>query len=105
MVNGKVEAACLGNPWDVHAWVIRNPKINVLPRTSIGPLPWALEIVDPTHPNRVLDCAFSAGTASVVAGMRANWECNRPGRAFSLGTAGLAFGTPKIVNIQPMHAR
>jgi hypothetical protein len=90
------EVACLVTPWDTKAVVINNLNVNVTPRASIGPVPWALEITDPANPSQILDCGFAGGTAAqIVAGMRANWLCFRPGQFDPHGFVGYALGAPQ----------
>ena len=90
------EVACLATPWDTKALVINGLNVNVTPRASIGPVPWALEITDPANPSEILDCGFAGGTAvQIVAGMRANWLCFRQGQFDPHGFVGYALGAPQ----------
>jgi hypothetical protein len=99
--SGGVNVACLASPWDTRAIMIVDPHINAMARASIGPVPWALKIIQPSHPGRNLDCGFVGGTAQVIAGMRANWACFKPSQVNQRGLAGYAIGTPQIASGKP----
>ncbi len=96
-----VDVACLTLPWDTRVLVIVNPRITAMPGASIAAVPWAMEIIQPGHPRHLLRCGLAGGTARVIAGMRANWSCFRPGQENPSGLAGYALGTPKIAMSKP----
>lgn len=86
---------CLTDPWDHSVTLIDSPKVEG--RTSegkIGPVPWALELLDPIEENQLLRCSFAGGATTTVAGMRANWSCSPEGSPHSYVGEGL--GDPDV---------
>lgn len=101
---GADSVACLGTPWATKALLIVNPQVNATPRPSIGPIPWALEITDPANTSQILQCGFAGGTsATIVAGMRANWDCFRKGVYNPGGFVGYALGAPQPATDKPWN--
>lgn len=97
----EVEVACLNDPWSSEVVLIRNAKVDYPGHflvTSIGPLPWALEIENPDDSSQELQCILISGTSDSIAGMRINWSCHMPGLA---QTAGYAVGAPQIFVDKP----
>lgn len=90
--------ACLTSPWDSPTLVITDPSFDGPPATTTGVTPWALEIRNPADSTQILQCAFSGGAGRVVAGMRINWQCSRPGQKDPVG---YAIGDPHISTDKP----
>jgi hypothetical protein len=90
--------ACPTSPWDSPTLVITDPSFDGPPATTTGVTPWALEIRDPANSTQILQCAFSGGAGGVVAGMRINWHCSRPGQK---DLVGYAIGDPRTSTDKP----
>lgn len=95
-VEGSAKAVCLRLPWDPEVHVIDNPAVDgTAPRrTSFGDTPWALEIK--TSESKKFQCGFAGGATDLVAGMRVNWRCFRPGEWNKSGYSGDAVGNIRI---------
>ncbi len=91
-------AACLHDPWNPEVWIIDEvrPK-DADPSKKIGPVPWALEIRDPSDPTKVYHCGFMGGATGTVAGMRVNWSCaDKTATPSKYKEIGQAVGDPEV---------
>jgi hypothetical protein len=93
------QVACLSAPWDpdvVEINQITRDYTRPVP-TRMGSVPWALQIVDPQHPSRRLNCLDTSSTISSVAQMPVYWGCT-DGTAKQAPLAGYGLGEPTIPN-------
>ncbi|MEV8195628.1 hypothetical protein AB0P13_26625, partial [Rhodococcus pyridinivorans] len=52
----------------------------------LGLDPWALELIDPFHPEQTLKCTFAGGATDFIANNRVNWWCaNDSSKGFAAG--------------------
>jgi hypothetical protein len=97
------QVACLRSPWDGAAWIVvdpRNERNSVRSMGDTGDTPWALEVRDPTSPDRMLQCGFAGGAGGTVAGMRINWRCFQ-GEATEASYTGDAVGALTVSKDKP----
>lgn len=88
--NFRQRVACPRNPWDETVSLLQDPVIEPKwapsPEPSSGPpatssarwdssTAWALEVLDPFHPNATLRCTMLGGATEVIGGNRVNWSC------------------------------
>lgn len=68
---GLDQAACLEDPWDNKATILKLPNINPPPVSEriASPLPWALELANKQR------CVVLGGATGTVANMRVNYGC------------------------------
>lgn len=89
---GPSDVACPADPWDKNVALLLDPEVEPGPpsisRTDwdTKDTAWALELIDPFHPEQTLKCTFAGGATDFIANNRVNWWCaNDSSKGFAAG--------------------